>query len=59
MVRDFSKFALTLYGKPSSTEAQMGYLQKMIKKPAVDADRFGKILNDHVLALKDVYEMNQ
>jgi acyl-CoA dehydrogenase len=59
MVRDFSKFALTLYSKPSSTEAQMGYLQKMIKKPAVDADRFGKILNDHVLALKDVYEMNQ
>lgn len=59
MVRDFSKFALTLYGKPSSTEAQMNYLQKMIKKPAVDADRFGKILNDHVLALKDVYEMNQ
>ena len=59
MVRDFSKFALTLYGKPSSTEAQMGYLQKMIKKPAVDAERFGKILNDHVLALKDVYEMNQ
>lgn len=59
MVRDFSKFALTLYGKPSSTEAQMGYLQKMIKKPAVDAERFGKILNDHVLALKDIYEMNQ
>jgi acyl-CoA dehydrogenase len=59
MVRDFSKFALTLYGKASTSEAQMGYLQKMIKKPAVDADRFNKIWQDHVLALKDTYEMNQ
>ncbi len=58
MVRDFSKFALTLYGKASTSEAQMGYLQKMIKKPAVDASRFNKIWNEHVLALKDVYEMN-
>ncbi|MDW7729621.1 MAG: acyl-CoA dehydrogenase [Bacillota bacterium] len=59
MVRDFSKFALTLYGKPSTSEAQMEYLRKMIKKPAVDKDRFKKIWNEHVLALKDTYEMNQ
>lgn len=59
MVRDFSKFALTLFGKASTSEAQMDYLQKMIKKPAVDADRFNKIWQDHVLALKDTYEMNQ
>ncbi len=59
MVRDFSKFALTLYGKPSTSEAQMDYLKKMIKKPAVDNDRFAKVWQDHVLALKDVYEMNQ
>jgi acyl-CoA dehydrogenase len=59
MVRDFSKFALTLFGKASTSEVQMEYLQKMIKKPAVNADRFNKIWQDHVLALKDTYEMNQ
>jgi acyl-CoA dehydrogenase len=57
MVRDFSRFALTLYSKASTSEAQMGFLQRMIKKPAVDHDRFGKIWNEHVLALKDSYEM--
>ena len=36
----------------------MGYLQKMIKKPAADAGRFNKVWNEQVLALKDVYEMN-
>jgi acyl-CoA dehydrogenase len=57
MVRDFAKFALTLYGKASTTEKQMDYLLQMIKKPAVDHDRFNTILNEHVLALKDSYEM--
>ncbi len=58
MVRDFSGFALALYSKHSTSEAQMNYLQKMIKKPAVDSKRFGKVWEDHVLALKDTYEMN-
>jgi acyl-CoA dehydrogenase len=57
MVRDFSGFALTLYGKPSTSDTQMGYLLKMIKKPAVDNVRFGKVWNEQVLALKDLYEM--
>ncbi len=58
MVRDFSGFALTLFGKASTTEAQMDYLRQMIKKPAVDSARFAEIWNGHVLALKDAYEMN-
>ncbi len=58
MVRDFSKFALTLYSKASTSEAQMGFLQQMIRKPAVDHDRFKKIWDEHLLALKDIYEMN-
>jgi len=57
MVRDFSGFALTLYGKPSTSDTQMGYLLKMIKKPAVDNVRFGKVWNEQVLTLKDLYEM--
>ena len=58
MVRDFSGFALTLYSKASTSEVQMDYLQKMIKKPAASADRFEKIWKEHVLILKDTYEMN-
>ncbi|MDM8526196.1 acyl-CoA dehydrogenase [Desulfococcaceae bacterium HSG8] len=57
-VRDFSKFALQLYSKPSSTEDQMGLCMKMIRKPLVDDARFNRIWDDHVYVLKDIYEMN-
>ena len=43
MVRDFSKFALQLYSKPSSTEAQMAQCLKMIRKPVVDDARYGTV----------------
>jgi acyl-CoA dehydrogenase len=58
MVRDFAKFALQVYSKPSSNEKQMALCQKMIRKPAVDAARYGRIWNDFVYPLKDAYEMN-
>jgi len=58
MVRDFSKYALQIYHKPSSTEKQMGLCMQMIRKPAVDEARYERVLNNHVYALKDVYEMN-
>jgi acyl-CoA dehydrogenase len=57
MVRDVSKFALQLYGKPSSTAAQMDYCLKMIRKPVVDDARYGRVWQG-VHALKDAYEMN-
>jgi acyl-CoA dehydrogenase len=57
MVRDFSKFALQLYSKPSSTKQQMEYAMRMIKKPVVDERRFGRVL-DKVYALKGLYEMS-
>ena len=57
MVRDFSAFALQLHNKPSSTSQQMDYCLRMIRKPATDEARFLKIWQEHVLALKDVYEM--
>lgn len=59
MVRDFSGFALLLYGKPSSTPQQMDYCLKMIKKPAVDEARYQRVWDNHVYALKGVYEMNE
>ncbi len=58
LVRDFSKFALQLYGKPSTTPTQMEYCRKMIRKSAVDTARYDKVWKEHVLALKDLYEMN-
>lgn len=58
MVRDFSKFALQLYSKPSSTQAQMDACLKMIRKPATNTARFDRVWSDHVFALKGEYAMN-
>lgn len=58
IVRDFSKFALELYNRPSSTEKQMEYCMRMIQKPAVDATRTKTIWKDYVFANVDAYEMN-
>ncbi len=57
MVRDFSKFALQLFSKPSSTATQMDLCQKMIRKPSVDAARTQRIWSE-VFALRDAYEMS-
>ena len=59
MVRDFSKYALRLYSMTSSTSQQMELYMKMIKKPVVDEERFDRIWNNYVYALKDTYEMNE
>ena len=58
MVRDFSRFALEFHNKPSSTDAQMEYARKMIKKPVVDEQRYQKVWQEHVYALKGQYQMN-
>ena len=58
MIRDFSRFALQIYSKTSSTPEQMGICLEMIKKPVPDDRRFQKIWTERVLAEKDAYEMN-
>jgi len=58
MVRDFSKFALQLYSKTNSTEAQMAGCLKMIRKPVVDEARFQRVWQGEVLKLVDAFEMN-
>lgn len=58
MVRDFSRYALQLYSKPSSTPAQMAICQKMIFRPVVDAARAGRVWSHEVFALRDAYQMN-
>jgi acyl-CoA dehydrogenase len=57
MVRDFSKFALQLYSKPSSTPEQMDFCIKMIRKPIVDAARYDRVWKNSVYALNGAYEM--
>ena len=59
MVRDFSKFALQMYAKPSSSAGQMEQCLKMIKKSVVDDVRYQKVWNEHVLPMKDQYAMNK
>jgi acyl-CoA dehydrogenase len=58
MVRDFSKFALQLYSKTSSTEKQMELCLRMVKKAAVDTHRFNRIWDTYVISEKGAYEMN-
>ena len=58
MVADFSRFALELHNKPSSSAAQMGYAFKMIRKPVADKNRTERIWKE-VYALNGVYEMRK
>ena len=58
MVRDFSKFALQLYSKTSSTDEQMELAMRMVRKPVVDEARFQRVLDGYVYALKGQYTMN-
>jgi len=58
LVRDFSKFAVQLLGKPSSTPAQVEHCHAMIRKPVVDEARYDRVWQEQVYALRDAYEMN-
>ncbi|MBW2218112.1 MAG: acyl-CoA dehydrogenase, partial [Deltaproteobacteria bacterium] len=58
VIRDFSKFALQLYSKTSSTEKQMEICMKMIKKPVVNTQRFNRVWEKYVYSLNGEYEMS-
>jgi acyl-CoA dehydrogenase len=58
LVRDFSKLALRLYSKPTSSQAQTDYCLKMIRRPVVDRERYEGVWKDHVHSLSGLYEMN-
>jgi acyl-CoA dehydrogenase len=58
MVRDFSKHALELHGKSSTTSKQADYCLKMIRKPVFDKQRAEKVWQD-VHSFKGRYEMNR
>ncbi len=59
MVRDFSRYALQLYGKSVTTARQRLLLRRMIKRPVVDAVRFDTVWSEHVTRLQGAYKMNE
>jgi acyl-CoA dehydrogenase len=58
MVRDFSKYALQVFCKPSSTSRQKDLCRKMMKSPVPDEDKFERIWKNHVYPLRGQYTMN-
>ena len=57
-VRDFSRYALDIYGKATSTEVQKEECLKMIKSPVADQAQFDRVLDAYVYSLVDEYVMN-
>ena len=57
-VRDFSRYAVQLHGKPTSTPAQMEHCLRMIRKPVADPERYEGVWKEHVFPQSDAYEMN-
>jgi len=57
MVRDFSKYALSLHMKPSNTEKQKELSMEIIRTPVPNPERFERIFNDYVFAMKGAYKM--
>jgi len=58
LVRDWSRFAVNLHGKPTTSGHQAEHCMAMIRRPAADADRFTRVWEGQVLALQDAYEMS-
>jgi acyl-CoA dehydrogenase len=59
IVRDFSRYALQLYGKSVTSWRQQRLLRLMIRRPVVDNARFDKVWNEHVISLHGAYTMNE
>jgi len=57
IVRDFSRYALQLYQKPSASENQKAFCLKMIKNPLHDPQQFDRVWEQQVFPMADAYEM--
>jgi len=58
LVRDWARFAVELHGKPTTTKDQAEHCVAMVRRPISSAERFGRVWEQQVLALRDAYEMN-
>jgi len=59
MVRDFSKYAVDILTKPSNSEKQRQLAYELIHSPVANPERFEKIYQEHVYALKGAYSMQR
>jgi acyl-CoA dehydrogenase len=57
-VRDLSRFAVDLHGKPATTPEQAKHCLGMIYRPADDTARADRVWREQVLSLRDAYEMS-
>jgi len=58
LVRDWAGFAVGLHGKPTTSKDQAEHCIAMVRRPAVDAERFDRVWKQQVLSLRDAYEMS-
>lgn len=58
LIRDYSKYALTLQTKPQATWLQRLLCKQMITRPKANPELFHRVWEKHVKPLKDTYEMN-
>ncbi|MCW7554430.1 acyl-CoA/acyl-ACP dehydrogenase [Endozoicomonas gorgoniicola] len=57
LVRDFSKYAVDIMTKPSSSDTQKEHAKAMIKTPIPNAERFEKVWQEQIYSLKGQYKM--
>jgi acyl-CoA dehydrogenase len=57
LVRDFSRFAVQLHGKPTTSKDQAEYCLRMIRRPEPNPALFERVWTGHVHALRDAYTM--
>ncbi|MCM3897987.1 acyl-CoA/acyl-ACP dehydrogenase [Gordonia sputi] len=55
-IRDFSGYAVSLYGKPTATTEQQAWALGAVRRPVADADSFGRVWQQ-VKSLDGAYEM--
>jgi acyl-CoA dehydrogenase len=59
MIRDFSGYALELYGKGNATKRQRMLAKRMISRPVADAARYERNWTERVFSNKGAYKMNE
>ena len=59
LVSDFSKYALNIHNKSTSTYKQRVLCKQMMKKPNVNEEQFNEVLEKYVYSQEDTYEMNE
>jgi len=59
MVRDFTKFALQIYGMHNTRDEQRAFCEDiMLIRPVTDNEQYGRIWNQYVFPLNGEYQMN-